>query len=79
VPVLDGISAVRILRQREKTGEINRRYVSPPLERIPSIYRLAYSLLFTTQPCIAVTGNARQAQQDECLQVCIKAFPALNI
>ncbi|GAA5982210.1 hypothetical protein JCM5350_007698 [Sporobolomyces pararoseus] len=45
MPVLDGLSAVRILRQKEKTGEIARRY-----------------------PCIAVTGNARQAQQDECLQ-----------
>lgn len=28
VPVLDGLSAVRILRQKEKDGEINRRYVS---------------------------------------------------
>ncbi|GAA6012992.1 hypothetical protein JCM11491_000931 [Sporobolomyces phaffii] len=45
MPVLDGLSAVRILRQKEKNGEIDRRY-----------------------PCIAVTGNARQGQQDECLQ-----------
>ncbi|GAA5905350.1 uncharacterized protein JCM6883_006368 [Sporobolomyces salmoneus] len=44
MPVLDGLSAIRILREKERDGTIKRRY-----------------------PCIAVTGNARQAQQDECL------------
>ncbi|GAA5932140.1 uncharacterized protein JCM15063_001133 [Sporobolomyces koalae] len=45
MPVLDGLSAVRILRRKEREGEIPRRY-----------------------PCIAVTGNARAGQQEECLQ-----------
>lgn len=45
MPVMDGLTAIRKLREMERAGVMPRRV-----------------------PVIAVTGNARKEQVDECLQ-----------
>ncbi|GAA6012808.1 hypothetical protein JCM10207_005367 [Rhodosporidiobolus poonsookiae] len=45
MPVMGGLEAIRHIRERERSGDLQRRY-----------------------PVCAVTGNAREAQKQDCLQ-----------
>jgi CheY-like chemotaxis protein len=57
MPIMDGLTAIKELRERERTGVIPIRYVRPSIRWIPPI--LTYG---SSQSVIAVTGNARQSK-----------------
>lgn len=65
MPVMGGLEAIKELRQRERSGEFRRRYVRPSLAPFLPWMTLTAEAL---QPVCAVTGNARDAQQAECLE-----------
>lgn len=68
MPVMDGLTAVRELRRREREGEIPRHYVRMRLPSKPLFSVATDRSLLNLQPVCAVTGNAREAQRKECLE-----------
>lgn len=72
MPVMDGLTAIRELRRREKDGEMAHHYVSlcqgarAPRKEL-QLTRV-FVLFLLPQPVCAVTGNAREAQKTECLE-----------
>ena len=67
MPVMDGLTAIRELRRREKAGEMPHHYVRLFVPALPSFSRNLPSRM-SSQPVCAVTGNARDAQKSECLE-----------
>ena len=68
MPVMDGLTAIRELRRREREGEIPRHYVRMRLPSKPLFSVATDRSLPDLQPVCAVTGNAREAQRKECLE-----------